>query len=129
MNSSVEYFEKELTAKIIGLAIDVHKNLGPGLLESIYRDCLAYELAKAKVPFTKEEELPVIYKGERLPTKYRLDLFIDRRVIVELKSVEVMNPLFTAQVLTYLKLTKCKIGLLINFNVPLLKDGIIRLAC
>lgn len=123
----IEYPEKELTHQIIGRAIEVHRNLGPGLLESIYRECLAFELQQAGIPFQKEAELPVIYKGSKLPVNYRMDLFVDGKVIVEIKSVGTMNPVFEAQLMTYLKLTSCHVGLLMNFNVPVLKDGIKRI--
>ncbi|HAR63072.1 MAG: GxxExxY protein [Candidatus Margulisiibacteriota bacterium] len=116
----------ELSNKVISLAIEVHKNLGPGLLESTYKQCLAYELAKADIKFIMEAELPVQYKDIKLSCGYKIDLFIEDTLIVELKSVEKMNPIYDAQILTYMKLSKVKVGLLLNFNNKLLKDGIKR---
>jgi GxxExxY protein len=116
-----------LTGKIIGAAIEVHRALGPGLLESAYEECLCYELRSRKIPFERQSPLPVRYKGIILEIGYRLDLFVNNQVIVELKSVERLEPIHTAQVLTYLRLKGCRLGLLINFNVQLLKDGICRL--
>jgi GxxExxY protein len=122
-----EYPEKELTEKVIGAAIEVHKQLGPGLLESIYQACLARELALCGIKFEQEKPLPVEYKGVHLDCGYRLDFIVEQKVIIELKAVDELNSNHKAQLLTYLKLTGCKVGLLINFNVPLLKDGIRRL--
>jgi GxxExxY protein len=116
----------ELTEIIIGAAIEVHKALGPGLLESAYLVCLRKELTLRGVPFTCEVALPVNYKGERLDCGYRVDLLVDGRIVVELKSVTSLEPIHDAQLLTYLRLGGWKIGLLINFNVPVLKDGIRR---
>jgi len=121
------YYEQELTGKIIGAAIEVHRELGPGLLESAYQICLARELTLRKVPYEQEKPLPVEYKGVRLDCGYRLDFIVAGKVVVELKAVEKPHPIHEAQLLTYLKLTGCKVGLLINFNVPVLKNGIKRL--
>ncbi len=121
------YHEKELTGQIIGAAIEVHRELGPGLLESVYQTCLARELALRKVPYEQEKSLPVEYKGMLLDCGYRLDFVVADKVIVELKAVDKVRPVHQAQLLTYLKLTGCKVGLLINFNVPILKNGIKRL--
>ncbi len=121
------YHEKELTGQIIGAAIEVHRELGPGLLESVYQTCLARELALRKVPYEQEKSLPVEYKGTLLDCGYRLDFVVADKVIVELKAVDKVHPVHQAQLLTYLKLTGCKVGLLINFNVPILKNGIKRL--
>ncbi len=121
------YHEKELTGQIIGAAIEVHRELGPGLLESVYQTCLARELALRKVPYEQEKSLPVEYKGMLLDCGYRLDFVVANKVIVELKAVDKVHPVHQAQLLTYLKLTGCKVGLLINFNVPILKNGIKRL--
>ena len=121
------YYEKELTGKIIGAAIEVHRELGPGLLESAYQVCLARELALRKVPYEQEKSLPVEYKGILLDCGYRLDFVVAGKVIVELKAVDKVHPVHQAQLLTYLKLADCKVGLLINFNVPVLKNGIKRL--
>ena len=119
-------YEKELTGQIIGAGIEVHQTLGPGLLESAYQACLARELSLREIPFEQEKALPVSYKGIKLDCGYRLDFLVAGKVIVELKAVDVIHPIHEAQLLTYLKLTECKVGLLINFNVPVLKDGIKR---
>lgn len=120
-------YEQDLTGKIIGAAIEVHRHLGPGLLESAYQICLGRELELRGIRFEREKSLPIEYKSERLDCGYRLDFIVEQKVIVELKSVDNLLPIHDAQVLTYLKLTGCKVGLLINFNVPVLKDGIHRL--
>jgi len=120
--------EVERIAKaVLDAAFAVHKALGPGLLESVYEICLCHELAKRAIPFRSQVALPIIYDGVRLDAGLRLDLLVAECVIVELKAVEKSNPLFEAQLLTYLKLTGHRLGLLLNFNVPLLKDGIKRL--
>ncbi|MBP7551935.1 MAG: GxxExxY protein [Spirochaetes bacterium] len=118
-------FEK-LSNDIIGYAIEVHKNLGPGLLESSYKQCLAYELSKANIKFGLEVELPIKYKDIQISSGYRIDMFVENEIILELKSVEKIIPIHEAQILTYMKLSNIKIGLLINFNSMLLKDGIKR---
>jgi GxxExxY protein len=115
-----------LTEPVIGLAIKVHRALGPGLLESAYKACLAHELRKAKLPVEAERALPVVYDGILLDCGYRLDLVVAGQLVVEVKSVRALAPIHTAQILTYLKLTGCPIGLLINFDVPLLKHGVRR---
>ncbi|MEX2315651.1 MAG: GxxExxY protein [Pirellulales bacterium] len=120
--------EQDLTSEIIGAAIEVHRHLGPGLLESAYKACLCHELRLRNIPFVCEEPLPLEYKGLKLDCGYRIDVGVAERVIVELKSVEDVTNLHRAQLLTYLKLSKKKIGLLLNFNVPVLKDGIVRMA-
>jgi GxxExxY protein len=120
--------ENELSNQIIGLAIEVHKQLGPGLLESTYEQCLAYELVQAGIPFEQQKQLPVQYKGIRLDCGYRLDLLVDNKVIVEIKAVESLLPIHEAQLLTYLKLSNVKLGLLLNFNVMMMKQGIKRVA-
>ncbi|MHB0965463.1 MAG: GxxExxY protein [Bellilinea sp.] len=119
---------EDLTEKIIGAAIEVHRTLRPGLPESAYQECLAQELTLRKVPFAKEKNLPVEYKGVHVDCGYRIDFLIDNQVIVELKAVEAVLPIHRAQLITYLKLTGCKVGLLINFNVQQLIKGIERLA-
>ena len=116
----------ELSNKVIGCAIEVHRELGPGLLESTYEQCLAYELNQAKIPFKLQVELPVEYKQIRLDCGYRIDLMADDRLIVELKSVDQLLAIHEAQVLTYMKLAGMKVGLLINFNVAVLKNGVRR---
>ncbi len=117
----------EITEKIIGCAIKVHRALGPGLLESTYEVCLAHELMKSGLDVQKQVALPVVYDGIRLEAGYRIDLLVGHSVIVELKAVDNMHPIHEAQVISYLKLSGKKVGLLINFNVKLLKDGIKRL--
>ncbi len=119
--------ENELSRIIIGAAIEVHRELGPGLLESAYEECLAYELQSRNVPFERQKPVPVDYKGLRLDCGFRLDLLVGDKVIIELKAVDKLVPIHDAQLLTYLRLTGCKLGLLINFNVPILKQGIKRL--
>jgi len=118
--------ENELSKIIIGLAIKVHKVLGPGLLESSYRESLFYEISKSGLLVEKEKPMPLIYEEVKLDIGYRLDLIVENKLIIELKSVEALNDVHLAQLLTYLKLSKCKVGLLINFNVALLKNGIKR---
>ncbi len=118
---------EELTKKIIGLAIDVHKELGPGLLENSYKQCLAYELSKENINFQMEIICPVIYKGIQINCGYRIDILVDNKVIIELKCVDKLKPVHEAQILTYMKLSKITVGLLINFNEKLLKNGIKRL--
>ena len=120
--------EDKLSNLIIGAAIEVHKNLGAGLLESAYEACLAYEFMQRGIPFEQQKPLPVVYKGNRLECGYRLDFVIDNLVIVELKSVSMFNPVHEAQLITYLKLSKLKLGMLLNFNVRLMKEGIKRVA-
>lgn len=122
----VPLLEKELTDKIIGAAIEVHKVLGPGLLESAYQVCIEHESKLRNIPFEPLVELPLNYKGIDLDVGYVIDLVYDKRVIVELKAVERVIPVHEAQLLTYMRLTGIRVGLLINFNVPVLKDGIYR---
>ena len=116
-----------LSEQVIGLAIEVHRALGPGLLESTYEACLCHELSEHGIPFARQIPLPVIYKGVRLDCGYRLDLVVAEELVVELKSVDKMLPVHHAQLLTYLKLSGFQTGLILNFNVPMLKDGIKRL--
>ncbi len=118
--------ENEITQKIIGAAIEVHKHLGPGLLESSYEVCLAYELRQQGLAFKSQLALPVVYKGVRLDAGYRIDLLVENKIIVELKSVDALAPIHTAQLLTYLKLKDLRLGLLINFNSVRLIDGVKR---
>jgi GxxExxY protein len=117
-----------LTGEVIGAAIEVHKNLGPGLLESAYEECLCRELDLRSITYERQKPLPVEYKGVRLDCGYRLDLVVAGKLIVELKAVESLLPIHKAQVLTYLKLTGIKTGLIINFNVSALKDGVQRIS-
>jgi GxxExxY protein len=120
------YPDSQLTEKIIGRAIEVHKQLGPGLLESAYEAALCIELEDAGLKYKRQLPFPVIYKGRNIG-EYRPDLIIEEKVIIEIKSVERMDPVFEAQLLTYLRITGIHIGLLINFNTHLLKDGIKRM--
>ena len=119
-------YEEELTEKIIGAAIEVHKQVGPGLLESIYQVCLAKEFALQGIKFESQKPLVVEYKGEHLEAGYKLDFVVEGKVVVELKAVDQLHPVHEAQLLTYLRLTGCRVGLLINFNVIALKHGIKR---
>jgi GxxExxY protein len=116
----------ELSGRVIGLAMEVHRELGPGLLESAYEEALAYELTQAGICFTRQQDTPLLYKGVKLDCGYRLDLVVEGELIVELKTVTELLPIHHAQVLTYLKLQGKSLGLLFNFNVPVLKDGIRR---
>jgi GxxExxY protein len=122
----VPLLEKELTDKIIGAAIEVHKVLGPGLLESAYQVCMEHESRLRSITVERLVDLPLNYKGIDLDAGYVIDLIYDKRVVVELKAVERVLPVHEAQLLTYMKLTGIRVGLLINFNVPVLKDGIYR---
>jgi GxxExxY protein len=116
----------ELSKQVIGCALEVHRTLGPGLLESTYEQCLAHELSCAKLAFQLQVALPVNYKGVQLDCGYRIDVLVDGKLILELKSVETLLPIHEAQLLTYMKLARIPTGLLINFNVPLLKQGLKR---
>ena len=115
-----------VTEQIIGAAIEVHRALGPGLLESAYEECLCHELRLRSLSFRRQVDLPVTYKDVRLDCGYRIDLIVQALVLVELKSVEKIHPIHEAQLLSYLRLSGLTTGLLLNFNVPVLKDGIIR---
>lgn len=118
---------EEITERIIGCAIAVHRALGPGLLESVYRECLLIELALAGLRVAREKSIPLHYRGQRVPTSLRIDLVVEDCVVVELKAVEHPNPIHLAQVVTYLKLTDCPAGLLFNFNHTSLRQGLHRL--
>ncbi|KIH75506.1 GxxExxY protein [Geoalkalibacter ferrihydriticus] len=118
---------ENITEKIIGCAIKVHQELGPGLLESTYEKCFVHELLAEGLFVEVQKELPVFYRGVNLECGYRIDILVNREVVVELKSVDAILPIHQAQILSYLKLSGCKIGLLINFNVTMLKQGIRRL--
>ena len=115
-----------LSSQVIGAAIEVHKILGPGLLESAYEECLAHELHLRGVSFERQKLLPLVYKGERLDCGYRLDLVVENTIILELKSCDTIEPIHKAQVLTYLRLSGLNLGLLLNFNVPVMREGIVR---
>lgn len=119
--------ENEISYKVIGAAIELHKNLGPGLLESVYENALAYDLREAGLDVKQQIPMPLIYKEVNMDNGYRLDLLIENKVIIEIKSVESIAPVHFSQTLTYLKLSNTKLGLLINFNTDKLKDGIHRI--
>jgi GxxExxY protein len=118
--------ENEISKEIISRSIKVHSALGPGLLESAYEECLFYELQKSGLMVKKQKPMPLFYEEVKLDIGYRIDLMVEEKVIIEIKSVEALNNVHMAQILTYLKLSGCKLGLLINFNVELLKQGIRR---
>jgi len=118
--------DEDLTWQIIGAAIEVHRYLGPGLLESVYQISLARELTLRNIPFRREVNIPVMYKGEPLDANFRADFIVADRVILELKAIGKLLPVHEAQLITYMKLASCSVGLLIHFNVPVLKEGIIR---
>jgi GxxExxY protein len=124
--SSVALLYEALTESIIGAAIEVHRHLGPGLLESVYEECMCQELRLRDIPFLAQVELPVVYKELQTGGKYRIDSIVANQVIVELKAVERLLSVHEAQLLTYLKLTGKRVGLMINFNVPVLHRGILR---
>ena len=115
-----------MSREVIGAGIEVHKALGPGLLESVYEECLCQELKLRSIPFKRQVELPIEYKGMKLPASYRIDILVDNLLILELKAVEKMMPIHDAQILTYLRLSGIWLGLLMNFNVPVFKQGIKR---
>jgi GxxExxY protein len=126
MSVNLEEDLNEITDRIIGAAIEVHKYLGPGLLESAYEECLAYEFSLQKLQFERQKTVVLTYKKIELDCGYRVDFLVENKVIVELKAVEEILPIHEAQLLSYLKLTDCKIGLLLNFNVSIMKKGIHR---
>ncbi len=118
--------ENHISKEIVDAALKVHKQLGPGLLESAYEECLAYELIQRDLYVERQKALPLVYEEVKLEAGYRVDLLIEKKVIVEIKAVDALNDVHLAQILTYLKLSNCKLGLLINFNVALIKEGIQR---
>jgi GxxExxY protein len=118
--------ENEIANKIIGVAIEIHKALGPGLLESAYKECMYYKIGKSGLHVEKEKPMPLIFEEVKLDCGYRIDLLVEKKLVIEIKSVEALNDIHLAQTLTYLKLGDYKLGLLMNFNVVLLKDGIKR---
>jgi GxxExxY protein len=120
--------ENEISKVIFECALKIHKNLGPGLLESAYEECLFYELKKYGLNVEKQKALPLVYEEVKLEIGYRIDIIVENKVIIEVKSVEALNDVHLAQVLTYLKLSDCKLGMLINFNVSFIKNGIRRVA-
>ncbi|MDT8377068.1 MAG: GxxExxY protein [Mariprofundaceae bacterium] len=117
----------ELARQVVDAAFHVHKTLGPGLLESVYETCLCHELTKRGIPFQRQVALPVVYDGVEIEAGLRLDLWIDKKLVVELKAVEVLNEVYQAQLMTYMKLTGTRLGLLVNFNVPAIRQGIKRI--
>jgi GxxExxY protein len=119
--------EEYIAKQIVDIAINIHKELGPGLLESVYAKCFYYELTKRNIPYSKQQEVPIIYQTLQIDDGLRLDLLVDDLVIVEFKAQENYHPVWEAQILSYLKLTKKRLGFLINFHVPLMKDGIKRI--
>ena len=118
--------ESEISKIVFELGMKVHRTLGPGLLESSYEECLFYELSKSNLKVERQKILPVYYEGKLMETSYRIDIIVEDKLILELKAVESINDLHLAQLLTYLKLSNCKLGLLINFNVSLFKNGVKR---
>ena len=118
--------ENEIAKHVFESSLDIHRNLGPGLLESTYKECLFFEIQKKGLHIEKEKPLPLVYKDVKLEIGYRIDLLIENKFIVEIKAVEGLNDVHLAQVLTYLKLSNCKLGMLINFNVALIKHGVKR---
>jgi len=118
--------DKLLTHIIIGAAIDIHRSLGPGLLEAVYEECLAREFTLRGIPFERQKPVPLVYKDLKLECGYRLDFLVRHRVVVEIKSIETLAPIHDSVMLTYLRLAEAPLGLLINFNVPILRDGIKR---
>ncbi len=117
----------ELSSRIIGAAIEVHKALGPGLLESAYEECLSHEFSFRNFSFERQKSLPLIYKGKKLDCGYRLDMVVENAIILELKSCEKIEPIHKAQLLTYLKLSGLHLGLILNFNTTVMRDGIVRI--
>jgi GxxExxY protein len=116
----------QLTERIIGAAIEVHRELGPGLLESAYESCLSHELARCNLGFTRQVPVPIKHKGHKIDIAYRIDVVVESRVVLEVKAVEALTPVHTAQLMTYMRLSKMRTGLLLNFNVRMMRDGIKR---
>lgn len=119
--------ENEISKLIVDLSFKIHKQYGPGLFESVYEEIFSYEWSKNGIPFTRQQAIPLIHEAIRMEAGFRADFIIDNKVIIELKSIEALAPVHYKQVLTYLKLTNLKLGLLVNFNVDLIKDGIHRI--
>lgn len=118
---------RALTETVIGLAIEIHRTVGPGLLESVYRECLHIELERAEIPHVAEAVVPVTYKGHVIPLGFRADLIVDKAIVVEIKALSALTPAHDAQLLTYLRMSQVRVGLLMNFHAPRLKDGLRRL--
>ncbi len=127
-NGESKLIHAELTEQIIGAAIEVHRELGPGLLESTYQACLMHELMARGLSCRRQVELPVIYKGIQIDRGYRIDLLVEGQIVIELRAIDKLDPIHSAQLITYMRLGALPVGLLINFNVKLLKDGIVRFA-
>jgi len=119
--------DNDLTEKIIGAAIEVHRHLGPGLLEAVYEECLCYELSQRGLRFQRQVHLPITYKGVKVESAYKMDLVVEDAIVIEIKAIEDMLPVHSAQLLTYLKSSNKRVGLLINFNVPVLRNGLKRI--
>jgi len=119
--------ENELTDRIIGAAIEVHRHLGPGLLEAVYEECLCYELSQMGLRFNRQVHLPINYKGIKFESAYKMDLVVEDAIVIEIKAIEELLPVHAAQLLTYLKSSNKRVGLLLNFNVPILKSGLKRI--
>ena len=117
---------EKIATQIVDAAFTVHRELGAGLLEEVYEDCLCFELRERGLHHERQQYLPVVYKGLRVPTRLRFDLLVENRVMVEIKAVDTVLPVHEAQVMTYMRLTNCRLGFLLNFNVVLFKDGISR---
>jgi GxxExxY protein len=115
-----------LTGRVIGLAIKIHRTMGPGLLEQVHQDCLCHEMTLAGLSFRRQVELSLVYDGVRLPRAYRADIIVEESIILEIKAIEQILPVHEAQLLTYLHMSSCSVGLLLNFNAALLKDGLRR---
>lgn len=118
--------ENEISASLVNIFLKVHRELGPGLLESVYEEIICFELAEAGFTFTRQQGIPVIYQNKKLEIGFRADIIVENKVIIEIKSIDAIAPVHQKQLLTYLKLTDIKLGLLVNFNVNLIKDGICR---
>lgn len=121
--------ENEIARTVFGAGLKVHRTLGPGLLESVYEICLCFELEKAGLLVEKQKPLPLIYEGVQMDAGFRIDLFVENKFVIEIKSVASLTDIHMAQILTYLKLSNCKLGMLINFNTYLFKDGVRRVIC
>jgi GxxExxY protein len=120
-------YEEDLSKQVIGAALEVHRELGPGLLESLYEECLCYELSERQIPYSRQVIMPLVYKTKQLDCGFRADVIVANKILVEIKAVEAVSDLHKAQLLTYLRITGLKVGLILNFNSVVLKDGIVRL--
>jgi GxxExxY protein len=120
-------YEEDLSKQVIGAALEVHRELGPGLLESVYEECLCYELSERQIPYSRQVIMPLVYKAKQLDCGFRADVIVANKILVEIKAVEAVSDLHKAQLLTYLRITGLKVGLILNVNSVVLKDGIVRL--